>query len=157
MYRYLSILALITGLLMGCNNAADTTHNDSVIPSNKDSVVHAHAEHPGHASVKLDNGQKWSANAETTEGISKMKVLLESLPAESGVKDHRSLKVKLETEFNTILQKCTMKGEAHTQLHNYLLPMKEMMEKLDSDSVEERKEAANNLKQHIDAYHDHFQ
>ena len=47
-----------------------------------------------------------------------------------GDSDSKALGGNLEKEFTTILQKCTMNGEAHTQLHNYLLPLKGKIDKL---------------------------
>lgn len=44
--------------------------------------------------------------------------------------DVAGLTGNLEKEFSGILEKCTMKGEAHEQLHNYLLPLKSKIEEL---------------------------
>ena len=90
------------------------------------------------AKVSLNKGQLWKANPETTVGITTMqKIILESSPEESA----SILKEKLNSEFVLIFKKCTMKGEAHNQLHNYLIPLKLKIDNLeDSNKAEIKKE-----------------
>ena len=78
--------------------------------------------------VQLDNGKKWKANAETITGINHMSSLVQNGIDRKieAVKLYDSLKV----EFKTIFDKCTMTGESHNQLHNYLIPIKGQLEKL---------------------------
>lgn len=42
----------------------------------------------------------------------------------------------LTAEFQMIFQNCSMEGEAHDQLHNYLLPILGKFNKLRSDDLE---------------------
>lgn len=42
----------------------------------------------------------------------------------AGDVNNKKLSENLEKEFTTTLQNCTMSGEAHAQLHNFLLPLK---------------------------------
>ncbi len=80
------------------------------------------------SNVTLDNGKLWIANPETTQGIHNMqKILSERKQEASGA----VLKEALEKEFEMIFEKCTMEGEAHEQLHNYLLPLKRKLNQLD--------------------------
>ena len=117
-----------------------------------DAAVQTHDNHLPHAtSVALNDGKKWPANAETTEGIQKMTNLLEALPETATTDNINKLKKELETEFATILQKCTMTGEAHNQLHNYLLPMKELIDAIGAGSLEASHASAIALKQYLKA------
>ncbi|MBK8292445.1 MAG: hypothetical protein IPK96_17410 [Flammeovirgaceae bacterium] len=67
-----------------------------------------HSEHDGDQTTdevlaaQLDNGNKWVANIETTQGIQKMIQLINTNPT--------SLKENLLSEFTDVLKKCTMKG-----------------------------------------------
>jgi hypothetical protein len=90
------------------------------------------------AKVSLNKGQLWKANPETTLGINALqKIILESGEEESA----SILKDKLNSEFALIFKKCTMKGEAHNQLHNYLIPLKLKIDNLeDSNKAEIKKE-----------------
>lgn len=78
--------------------------------------------------VQLDNGKKWKANAETITGINLMSSLVQN--GIDGKMDAPKLVDSLQVEFKTIFDKCTMKGESHNQLHNYLIPIKGQLEKL---------------------------
>ena len=102
--------------------------------------------------VQLDNGNKWIANIETTEGIERMAQMIDAAKSEH-VSSAASLKEDLLLEFTDILNKCTMKGESHEQLHNYLLSLKTDIEKLPKTPSED---ALNNISSYLDTYHNYF-
>lgn len=125
---------------------------------NNNSITTETSHHAEHAAlVALNNGQRWNANLETTAGIQKMSSLFKELPEQPTREDYKSLKSRLDHEFDMILQNCTMTGEAHDQLHNYLMPLKEMMGDLDSNSAEEAKMASDNIQHHLMEYDNYFQ
>lgn len=97
-------------------------------------------------SVSLNNGQLWEANPETTSGIKTLHTLiLASKPEESAA----VLQEKLNAEFAIIFKKCTMTGEAHDQLHNYLLPLKHRINAIeDTNKGDLKKEIATYLEQY---------
>ena len=87
--------------------------------------------------VSLNNGQLWEANPETTAGIKRLqKIVSDNKPEESAA----VLKEKLNAEFASIFKKCTMKGEAHDQLHNYLFPLKMKINRIEETNKEAMKE-----------------
>jgi hypothetical protein len=103
--------------------------------------------------VQLDNGNKWIANIETTEGIENMAQMIEdaqSDPASSTA----SLKEDLLLTFTDILNQCTMKGESHEQLHNYLLPLKAQIDNLDEGN---QKEELEKIKLYLSTYAKYFE
>lgn len=122
----ISILGVFILLLAGCNNAPQTTEEH-------DHSGHEHQEST--TMVALNNGEKWEANPETTEGINNMLVLIEDFEEENG--DYDQLREDLQNEFKMIFQKCTMKGEAHDQLHNYLLPLKAKIANPSHDNLDD--------------------
>ena len=134
--------------LTSCNNDVKYTEE------------HEHQQ-PGHGvasnDIKLDNGKKWVANKETTEGINNMISYLNGLPATPATEDYTRLKQKLEAEFNQILQRCTMTGEAHNQLHNYLIPMTEYFRQLDSGDPKLSEQNVAALKTYLNKYFEYFQ
>jgi hypothetical protein len=140
---------LIISVLSGCST-------DTGNPDSSSSLGQTSAN--GHlSSVKLDGEKKWRANPETTEGIHKMKDMLATVHAEGSLEEHRALQSDLENEFNGILQKCTMKGEAHNQLHNYLMPLNDMIKKSGSDLTSDRTKAIAEIDTHLKAYETYFQ
>jgi hypothetical protein len=141
MKHYVTAIMLAAGLLFACNGdqAHDTSHDHN---------------HPG---ITLNNGEKWSANPETTQGIKNMTNLIAALPADPTSEEYHALHASLEQEFEMIFEKCTMTGEAHNQLHNYLLPLKDMVGALDTDSKEECRETTVLIKEHLEEYGNYFQ
>lgn len=101
-------------------------------------------------SVTLDNGQRWKANPETTTGIANMASILGAYDPASG--DPKALKAALEEEFGLIFERCTMTGEAHEQLHNYLLPIHHQLR--DFEATEAQRQA---LGDHLAAYGTYFE
>lgn len=116
---------------------------------------HHHGDAPA---VQLDNGKRWKANPETTSGIAEMQVILANYEGRTGDAEARkAMRKELEAAFQNIFKQCTMKGEAHEQLHNYLLPMKGMFEKLESQTAGENEQALQQLKKHLAAYQTYFE
>lgn len=109
--------------------------------------------------VSLDGGKKWKANVETTQGIKEMaKSVTEAMRAET--KDEqlfRTLGGKLQKDFNTIFEKCNMKGEAHDQLHNYLLPMVDMVKTFEKEDVESCNKTLTEIRGHLGSYFSYFE
>ncbi len=89
--------------------------------------------------VTLNNGSRWKANPETTEGIQHMRSILESYRTDGSATT--DLKDTLEAEFALIFERCTMTGDAHEQLHNYLLPLHTQLRELTSDAPRKDREA----------------
>lgn len=101
----------------------------------------------------LDNGNKWQSNPETTEGIHKMQALVDAYLSK-GSNDNKMLSENLDKEFNTVIQKCTMTGKAHDQLHLFLLPLKDKFNKLkENQDVSAVKE----IQSYLNDYENYFQ
>ena len=52
------------------------------------------------------------------------------------IEDYRSIYTKLTTEYQSIIQQCSMSGNARTELQNYLLPLKEKIDLLKDGNLE---------------------
>jgi hypothetical protein len=149
-----NILLYITVLLtlISCKNTSEkkvetkaaTTIEETVHTSENDTV-------------ELDNGNLWEANNDTTIGINKMINRLSSFTETENVAAYLILKEGLETDFTELFQKCTMKGEAHNQLHSYLLPMIDLFEGLESSEITTCKKNFNELKTHLESYTSYFE
>lgn len=107
--------------------------------------------------VELNNGALWEANSETTLGIKKMILRMDSFSEKENSLAYQNLKDSLEGDFTEIFQKCTMKGEAHNQLHNYLKPMIDLFNGLDSQELEACKTNFRDLDTHLKSYKNFFE
>lgn len=146
----LSIAILATVLVVSCNN--DKNKKQEIA----EPVQTVEETHESDAVLKLNNGDLWMANAETTEGIQKMSQLVANFTDTENMEAYPELKTKLEAEFGTIISKCTMTGEAHDQLHNYLLPMKPLFKDLAAEDLATRKAGLEKLTKHLSEYSAYF-
>lgn len=128
--KFLLPVALL--VLVACNSQEEekeVNHENHQKAEMKDEQKDDKEEHEETAGkVQLDNGKKWKANAETITGINNMSSLVQNGIA--GKIEAVKLYDSLQVEFKTIFDKCTMTGESHNQLHNYLIPLKDELEKL---------------------------
>lgn len=108
--------------------------------------------------VQLDNGKRWLANSETTAGIADMQAILAKYEGKTAdASSRKTMRAELETAFQDIFNQCTMQGSSHDQLHNYLLPMKALFEKIESETAGESEAAIGQLKHHLAEYQTYFQ
>ncbi len=157
---FLSLLAFAAFSFSSCKPGGETqTENTSATGDTLSASAapeHTDADAPG-VSVQLNNGAKWEANPETTSGIAAMQKLVAGTSATASEDDLERLAEDLGNEFSIIIQKCTMTGEAHNQLHNFLMPLKETMEGLNAESADVRKASLDQIKKQLEAYGDYFQ
>lgn len=102
--------------------------------------------------VALNNGDRWVANHATIEGIAKMESLVETFSGD----DYSALQENLRSEFQEIFKKCTMKGEAHEELHAYLFPLMELFGALTEGSEDDREQVLNELKWYLGEFDSYF-
>lgn len=138
-------------VLFSCQNKAKTEDADET-----GHEVHMDDANEQVSTVFLNNGEKWPANPETTQGIRNMEAHINTFMEQSKVEDCLPLRAKMEEEFNMIIQKCTMEGEAHNQLHNYLIPIAEMINKWDTRDIQLCIDTVNELKKHLNEYNKYF-
>lgn len=162
--KYLTFFLAITivAFFSSCSEQSHDSHSEHEEAeghSHEKSDGHSHEEGHSHENyeVRLNEGEKWEANPETTEGIKAMQQSVNDFLAEESDKDFALLKEDLEMEFQNIFQKCTMTGEAHEQLHNYLLPMKHIFEELGSMDEALLDEKLGELQDHLAEYSNYFE
>lgn len=106
--------------------------------------------------LALNNGDKWIANAETHEGMSQIKVILENMDPLT-VEDYVSMGDKCDEQTSFIISNCSMDGEAHNQLHHVLHPILDDIDNLqNAKTVEEGSEALISLEKNIADYFAYF-
>lgn len=148
----LLLIPILAVFMWGCSGNSSHNHENHEHHDHAATESHEHHDEAQAGNLKTDNGKKWQANTETTEGIHKMISLTEQ--QEKGRMSTVKLRQELDKEFNVILQKCTMTGEAHNQLHNYLLPLKEQYEQLDENSGSE---SVQKIKDYLHTYSSYFE
>ena len=133
-FKFLLPVALL--VLIACNSQEgekEVNHENHQQSEMKDEQKDNKADHEETVDkVQLDSGKKWNANSETITGINNMSSLVQNGIA--GKMEASKLYDSLQVEFKTIFDKCTMTGESHNQLHNFLIPIKGQLEKLKAES-----------------------
>jgi hypothetical protein len=120
--------------------------------------THQH-ETMGEVKISLNNGERWQANIETTQGIKRMQEILaphvEKVPADANM--CKSLGESLQAELDGIIKQCTMTGDAHEQLHHFLTPLFSSVNQLKEGRSADCPETIRSLKAHLDSYEKYFQ
>ncbi|MGO2359090.1 hypothetical protein [Mesonia sp.] len=156
--------AIISALLISCNdtkNESNKTEEVTEVIKKDDTKEMATKSHSMNNAwveeIKLDEGSKWEANLETTEGVDKMLNLVKSSKTES-VKDYHSLASDLNETKNFVVKKCTMEGPSHDNLHIFLHPLIEKIGALGKVSnADEGAEIKASIKENLEGYYTYFQ
>ena len=124
---------------------------------NKNINVESHSEnHEEDNKIELNQGEKWKANEETTNGILNMQNILAISKPET-IADFQDLSTLLNEEKNLIIKKCTMKGSAHDNLHIYLMPLLEQINSLgEIKSNSEGEKIIQEMAIHLNDYFNYF-
>lgn len=144
------ILFALVFNLVGCSEAETSSPKNEANSEQKETV------HSEKALLDLDNGNPWPANSETTQGLNNMIEITNAFSDLDNLEAYQGLSDTLNAEFNLILKKCTMKGEAHNQLHSYLFPMKKKFKDLTAGNIDDSKSAFEGLKAHLSEYNTYF-
>ncbi|HLU81501.1 MAG TPA: hypothetical protein VK010_05445 [Flavobacteriaceae bacterium] len=152
------LAALIFSLLFGCKEK--NSHRETQEGENTE-TTHAHTssieEGDWKEKIQLDtNDKKWKANPETNEGIAKMLESIEKSNPKT-TEEYHKLGEELNSTKNYILEKCTMIGASHENLHIFLHPVIEKIAALEGVSTpEEGKRITHDIERHLQAYYDYF-
>jgi len=140
-------------LIASCGNQSEANHDHA-----ESEAAHEHSEAESHddIGVSLDKGKRWSANPETTDGIANMIKIMNGFSDRESVVAYAELNMNLQNEFALIFEKCTMTGEAHNQLHNYLIPIKDMFAGLISSDVNTCKSTYDKMAKQLAEYSNYF-
>lgn len=158
--------ALISALMISCNETKEHSKKSETLEVTKE-MQHQDSEKMASethvldnswiADIQLDNGNKWAANLETTEGITKMLQQIESSNPRT-IEDYQNLASQLNTEKNFVIKECTMKGPSHDNLHIFLHPLIEKIEALKNVSTTtEGTEITQSIKENLTNYGNYFQ
>lgn len=150
------LLFIATSFLFSCNPA------DSSIEKKEEglpvAVEEAFANEEG--VLQLNNGAKWAANAETTAGINNMIdqiAAFNNLEVPDEISSYNLLGTGIKHSMDEVFNKCTMKGAAHDELHDFLMPVLGYNKVLNGEDLEAAKDALGKLETHLEQYSDFFE
>lgn len=144
-------------MLMACKNENKDLQQKTITATEKTTTVPEEStEQITEETLRLNNGKRWEANSETTDGIENMMTAMNNFVTIDKTEAYTDLTEKLKQEFAIIFEKCTMEGEAHNQLHHFLIPINNEFDKLSSSNVETCKASFNRLNEHLKTYSLYF-
>tara|TARA_R110002051_G_scaffold324641_1_gene422910 strand:- start:5940 stop:6431 length:492 start_codon:yes stop_codon:yes gene_type:complete len=107
--------------------------------------------------IKMNNGDKWQADAKTNEGVQKMQNTIK-LNAINALDDYHQLAIRLNDDKNNVIKNCSMTGASHDNLHIWLLPLIEKIEALSkAKTVEDAAKIKRSIEENINGYDAYFQ
>jgi len=120
-------------------------------------IVSCNSQKQSHSDgISLNNGEKWEVNSEMKPHIQQGKEILKTYQVDGG-SDYKSLAEQLEAANGELIKSCTMDGESHNQLHNWLLPHMKLITKLkESTSQSEAEQAIAGLEESFETYEKYF-
>ena len=153
MKRTAILLSAFSLLMISCKETKNENHAADETITTETSSHETHTESANELNndwvddIVLNNGVKWQANKETTDGVRAMLSLITKSQA-STIEDYNELGDKLNGVKNTVVKECTMKGPSHDNLHVWLYPLDQKIELL--QKTETDKEGAETLAVIID-------
>jgi len=154
--KLIALLA-ITLSIISCGNTSEKKESKKETIEEIKVVKRTETEqHDSNEELTLNNGKRWEANLETTDGVKKLQMQLKGFSEKESVEAYVTLTKELEETFAEIFAKCTMKGEAHNQLHNFLKPMLDLFDGMKSSDLENCKSSYDILNKHLTLYKEYF-
>lgn len=126
--KLINLYALIffIGLTVSCGNSHDHKHSSDEKEESVDHHQSETSESKTEIKMSLNNGNKWNSDEPTYRSMSLMEAKLADFTknnSEPSPAKYQELGTALSGITQEIINKCSMKGEAHEQLHNVLVPM----------------------------------
>jgi len=150
-------LVAIALSIISCGNTSEKKESKKETIKETKVVKETEAEqHDSDEELTLNNGKRWEANPETTDGVKKLQMQLQGFSHKESVEAYTTLTKELEETFAEIFAKCTMKGEAHNQLHNFLKPMLELFDGMKSGDLKKSQYSFDVLNKHLTLYKEYF-
>jgi hypothetical protein len=113
--------------------------------------------HQSTETINLNNGKKWKVDENMMVHIRNMEKDVAGF-RKSKPSDYASLAEKLKQNIGLLTSNCTMKGKAHDELHKWLLPYIDLVNKLAKSNNETEGEALFQTLQHsFKTFNQYFQ
>lgn len=148
--QLLSLVALSI-LLYNCSGVSENTTNET----DNDINQNEHHQHDEVQTIYLNNGEKWEVNDDMMPAILHME---ESINTFSGSeeKDFKALAGILKEDIDLLTSNCTMTGQAHDELHKWLLPFIDMVNTLSEANNLNAEEIFNDIQNSFNTFNQYF-
>ena len=128
------LFSTIAVLALSCNSGSKETEKNNETPT--ETTVKAEHHHDEHEAIVLNNGEKWKVDDNMMEHIRNMEKEVVSLDKEKP-ENYKVAAGNLKKNLDLLTSNCTMNGQAHDELHIWLLPFIELVEDFSKDKSNE--------------------
>ncbi|MDZ4809131.1 MAG: DMT family transporter [Bacteroidota bacterium] len=125
----ISLIAISLSFFSCGNNANDNPNKQT------EAVVKEQHQH-NDEDIALNSGQKWKLDANMITYIRNMENDVNTLEAKSA-NDYAALSKNLESNIELLTTNCTMKGQAHDELHKWLIPFIDLSDEFSASKTEQ--------------------
>lgn len=155
------ILSALLGLaiVVSCEKKQEE-HTEHVTTEQTDdhaehSEVAKSDDHDEDAKLELNNGAKWTMNAEMTPHLAEMESQLKAY--KPATDDYKTLGENLSSANDQLIKSCTIKGKPHDVLHAWLSPhMKKIDQLKKAKSRDEANDLVADLRESMEDYREYF-
>lgn len=127
------LFSTISVLTLSCNSGSKETEKNNETPT--ETTVETEHHHDENEAIVLNNGEKWKVDDNMMTHIRNMEKDVMAF-ADNSEKKYTDLASKLKTNLDLLTSNCTMKGQAHDELHKWLVPYMELVDNLEKESSE---------------------
>lgn len=127
----ITTIVLSAFFLFSCNNKAKNETSETSQTTETEAHDHSDSE-----TIQLNDGKKWKVDDNMMLHIRNMEKDVASFDTEKP-ENHQLVADNLEKNLDLLTSNCTMKGQAHDELHIWLLPYIELVEDFSKDKSNE--------------------
>ena len=125
----ITTIALSVFFLISCNNKAKKEINEPI-------ATEEH-QHSDDEAIQLNEGKKWKVDENMMAHIRTMEKDIASFD-NSKPENYPVLAADLKKNLDLLTSNCTMKGQAHDELHKWLLPFLDLADNFSKDKSAEQ-------------------
>lgn len=156
-----SVFLFITAIIFTFVACTSNENKENKDTSQSEAMHHQHEEvddpDDTFENMELDNGERWVVNEEMKPYLSASETLVTGYLGQAS-EDNRQLATDLKTQYKELIKSCTMTGKSHDELHKWLYPYINLVEKLnETTSKAEADELVAHINESFDVYHQFFQ
>ena len=129
--QVIATIIAFTSIVYGCKDSVKKENEeDAKVQLQDSSTVNEHS-HSSSDSIELNNGAKWKVVPEMMEYIKNMESDVKHFgeTQHTELTDFMQLGASLQKNIELLTSNCTMEGKAHDELHKWLLPYIDMVDK----------------------------
>ena len=145
------LVALSIFALISCKN-----HSEKTVTTTETVTEHTETNAEASDKIRINNNEKWIVNAEMKPFVLNGEELLASYSKENKT-DYKKLAADLKAENNKLIKSCTMDGASHDELHKWLHPHLDLVNRLaEIDNPEKAKALIAEITASYQMYHQYF-